>query len=375
MSEMMLTPYTLHPLVDPQHRWRALAVVGDKCDAATLTHWIGTLGLRETLGSLALLLPPLAPAAVSEPLLAALPPGQTLLPLPRGATDADDVARLVERGVIVLHALGDENPPAAGHGVWGRAEPITPAGTAIPRILLGIDHPEQVKQAAAAGWQWLGGHYALHPADPSPVPQGASRGIVMRLLGQVAADEDHDAIERTLKQDTQISYQLLRLVNSAAFALPRQISSFNQAITLLGRRQLQRWLQLLLYAQRNEGAASPLLPRAAWRAGLMESLTRRAGGDREAQDAAFMTGMFSLLEVLIGQPMSEIIAPLNLTPAVADALVTHGGALGARLALVAAADRTAPEADALDNAAVTAEDWLAAQVEAARWAIAVSQEA
>ena len=99
---------------------------------------------------------------------------------------------------------------------------------------------------------------------------------------------------------------MLKLVNSAAFALSTPITSFGQAIGLLGRRQLQRWLQLLLYArQRADGLPNPLLPLAALRAAQMESLCKQRGGDRDEQDLAFMIGVFSLLDVLLGMPMDR----------------------------------------------------------------------
>ena len=383
MSEPALIPLTLHPLVDAQHRWRAFAIdctnPADPGCAPTCALWLDALHLDETLGTMPLLLPALAPADCTEGLLGSLPPGRAMLPLAAGAdADGAQIDALVGRGVTVLHMAGGTPPQTAGHGRWALLAPGAPipaAGAAAPRVLLGVDHPEVFKAATTAGWQWLGGRYALQPPDMPRPGQGGGRSIVMRLLGQLATDAETTAIEQTLKSDPQLSYQLLRLVNSAAFALPREITSFSQAINLLGRRQLQRWLQLLLYAQRGDGGVSPLLPRAAWRASLMESLVRRAGGDRDAEDAAFMTGMFSLLELLLGQPMSGVIEPLHLSGPVEDALLRRDGKLGAQLALIDSADALQDVAPRLAAAAISTTDWLAAQVDAARWSIPVSQEA
>ncbi|MFC3374315.1 hypothetical protein ACFOLJ_00030 [Rugamonas sp. CCM 8940] len=51
------------------------------------------------------------------------------------------------------------------------------------------------------------------------------------------------------------------------------------------------------------------------------------GGDRDAQDLAFVTGVFSLLDVLLGMPMTEIVAALSLDLDVMAALLERSGPL------------------------------------------------
>ena len=139
----------------------------------------------------------------------------------------------------------------------------------------------------------------------------------------------------------------------------------------LYRRQLQRWLQLLLYArQQDDGKIHALLPLAAVRAAQMEALCQLRGGDRDAQDLAFMTGVFSLLDVLLGMPMEEIIATLNLAPEVSAALLERNGELGALLALV---ESSAPSPDGLRRAGIDGETYWRSLLQAYQWAIQVSR--
>jgi EAL and modified HD-GYP domain-containing signal transduction protein len=125
------------------------------------------------------------------------------------------------------------------------------------------------------------------------------------MLALLARDADSRELEILLKQDPALSYHLLKLVNSAAFAAvpDHQLRPGDQP---LGRRQLQRWLQLLLYARQHpDGPPNLLLPLAALRAAQLEALCKRDGGDRDEQDLAFMTGVFSLLDRLFRMPMAE----------------------------------------------------------------------
>jgi EAL and modified HD-GYP domain-containing signal transduction protein len=201
--------------------------------------------------------------------------------------------------------------------------------------------------------------------------------LLLKLLAQITRDADTRDIEATLKHDPQLSVQLLRLVNSVAFAPGTRINSFAHAITLLGRRQLQRWLQLLLYASQASGdQGNSLLAGAAFRATLMEGLCKATGSDRTAQDEAFMVGMFSLLEVLFSQPLAVIIEPLQLSRKVSSALLQRTGALGDLLALVEAAEQgPGAVAPLLTRTGIKTEAWCKAQIEALRWTLQVSKEA
>src|SRR5437763_5634428 len=151
---------------------------------------------------------------------------------------------------------------------------------------------------------------------------GSSRKRLLTMLALLARDADSRELEAQLKQDPALSYHLLKLVNSAAFSCGTQITSFGQAISRIGRRQLQRWLQLLLYAQHHpDGPPNLLLPLAAQRGALLEALCKRDGGDRDDQDQAFMAGVFSLLDRLFHMPMGEVVRDLNLPGHVEAALL------------------------------------------------------
>jgi EAL and modified HD-GYP domain-containing signal transduction protein len=217
-------------------------------------------------------------------------------------------------------------------------------------------------------------HQTSPQAPVAAVHSGPAAAVLLKLLSQLTSDADTREIESTLKQDPQLSLQLLRLVNSAAFAPTSRIASFSQAINLLGRRQLQRWLQLLMFARgQSPEQNTPLLPRAALRAATMEALCKATGGSRETIDEAYMVGMFSLLEPLFGKPLAAILGTLQLAPEIAEALLQHTGTLGRMLMLVEAGDRTAEAvAEALPATGISTETWCMAQVAALRWAQQIS---
>lgn len=240
-----------------------------------------------------------------------------------------------------------------------------------PHLAHGVNTAVRQAQCARVGYEWFSGDYPLHPAPNAAPHDGSSRKRLMTLLGLLARDAETREIEALLKQDPALSYHLLKLANSAAFAHSTPITSFGQAISLLGRRQLQRWLQLLLYArQQADGLPNPLLPIAAQRAAQMEALVKLQGGERDEQDLAFMTGVFSLLDLLFGMTMEEIVGALNLPAIASDALLARSGRFGELLRMV---ESRQVSAAMLDGAEITPAQWWGTQLHAYHWAIQVSR--
>ena len=120
------------------------------------------------------------------------------------------------------------------------------------------------------------------------------------------------------------------------------MTSLRHALVLLGRRQLRIWLQLLLYtADRGEKAlASPLLQLAAVRGKLMELLAaREPGPESTLKELAFITGVLSLMDVLLEIPHAEILRELNLPVPVENALLQREGEIGELLTLAESLER------------------------------------
>ena len=197
---------------------------------------------------------------------------------------------------------------------------------------------------------------------------------LLKLLTLIEGDASTGDLEAIFREETKLSYSLLRLVNSAAMSPRSPITSFGQAINLLGRRQLQRWLQLLVYSDPNNGQhPTPLLQKAAARGCLIELLVPCLGLDPALEnpgDMAFMIGTFSLLDTLLNMSMGDILHQLPLPEIAQAALGSHAGKFGALLAAIEAADKRDLNAAAsqLTHLGIAAETYLDAQLSAISWA-------
>ena len=258
------------------------------------------------------------------------------------------------------------------------------ARTLPPFTLLGLSSKTilvATEVVSHADRQWIlgnacslsSGEYLLSRAT-STTKASTTRVKLLELLSLITQDADTGALEEIFRQEAKLSYSLLRLVNSAALAPRSPITSFSQAINLLGRRQLQRWLQLLVFADPNNGHhPNPLLQKAAARGRMLELLAPMLNPPPAMEsvgDAAFMVGTFSLLDVLLNMSMSEILHQLPLAQPVHDALAARSGTLGILLHALELAESgdLKNAAEQIDMLGIAPTSHLDAQLEALSWA-------
>lgn len=224
---------------------------------------------------------------------------------------------------------------------------------------------------------WVAGAWYLQsPSSPNSA-QAASRTLTLQLLQLVNNDADTRELEEVFRRDATLSYQLLKLVNSAALRRSRDITSFAQAILLLGRVQLKRWINLLMFAARDgDERGNLLLAHVGLRARGMELLAQASGLDRAMQEQAFMTGMFSLLGVLFGTPLADLLKPLQLGEDMSAALLHNDGELGTVLRDWQAVEQAqVPQVrNALAERGIACAEFNVLQLQASQWMLSLTRE-
>ena len=255
-----------------------------------------------------------------------------------------DSANLVQRAP--LSAFNHVRLEAAYARQDFPATDLAYAGDAgLRKIATGVGTFEMFDWLISKGFEWCDSHFLTARTPLFGKEPDLTRLKLLKLLNLVIQDGDTHKIEEIFREEPKLSYNLLRLVNSVAVGARTKISNFSQAIAILGRRQLQRWLQLLIYANRlaDGSAPNPLMQLAAARGRQLELLCKAIEPSpctTEHCDNAFMTGLFSLLDVLINLPMEEILKELPLQDEVLEALKSpqRDGMLGHLLSTVISAE-------------------------------------
>lgn len=248
---------------------------------------------------------------------------------------------------------------------------------AFRKIATHVDSYEMFHWLTQKSVDWSDSHFLASPNPELGKEPDLARLKLLKLLHLVKQDGDTREIEAIFREEAKLSYNLLRLVNSVAVGARTKISNFAQAIAILGRRQLQRWLQLLIYANNlaDGNAPNPLMQLAAARGRQMELLSAAIDpipDVPELTDNAFMTGLFSLLSVLINLPMSEILKEIPLQDEVVDALnnPADDGVLGRLLTAITSGEsgNFAASARILADHGITPAVHAKSQVTAFYWA-------
>jgi EAL and modified HD-GYP domain-containing signal transduction protein len=229
-----------------------------------------------------------------------------------------------------------------------------------------VDTREQADRCIGLGYELFQGYYFARPSVITGKRLTDADAALVQLLQVVLNNDDAAGADAVLRDHPQLATSLSRLA--------REVTAGDSVSGPTVRRP-RRWLPLLAYmlsSAPGAGFPSPLLILAATRGKLMELLARALRpSDRGFQERAFLTGALSLVNALLGLPMSEILSSIPLTPDVRSALQERGGEAGALLTLAEALEesdlqgieRALDHVHGLDHGQV-----IGLQVEAMRWA-------
>ena len=204
----------------------------------------------------------------------------------------------------------------------------------VIRLAEKVESVAQFKHCSDLGYHLFQGYHFSRPEMVSGRRLASSHMAVLRLMTMLQEDADIRKIEDVFKQNPALAVNLLRLANSAALGHRQPLRSVANAIVVLGRRQLQRWLLLLMLATPDQGqtARPALLHLAATRGKLMELLMLQ--DHPTLADGAFVAGIVSVMDALLGQPLQQVVDALGLADDMRVALLERGGPIGRMLTVV-----------------------------------------
>ncbi len=199
-----------------------------------------------------------------------------------------------------------------------------------------IETENEFRQAAELGFNFFQGFFFERPTVVKTTAVKILSGSMLEIMGLLQEEDvDFKSIEKVIARDAALSFKLLKIINSASVALSRKIESIAQALVLLGQKELKRWLTLLMLTNINDRCPAELLSTAFIRGLFGEKMAVAAGREEEAS-SVFFTGLLSLLDAILRQPMNQVVKDLPLSVSIKDALLKRSGPFGIYLLMMKA---------------------------------------
>ncbi|HWK30076.1 MAG TPA: HDOD domain-containing protein [Solirubrobacter sp.] len=225
-----------------------------------------------------------------------------------------------------------------------------PAERGLELVATGVADADELKRCQVLGFALFLGEFFARPSG-----RGGAGASLRALAELTASDASFEELERIIGADVGLSIALLRHVNSAFFALPREIETVREALTLLGPRAVRRWATVVALSGVAE-APDQLVALALLRGRMAELLG--AGASEDEQERLFTVGLFSVADALLDASMEQVLETLPFSDEIAAALLRREGPLGEVLATVLRYEQGHIPADA--DSTELAEAYLAA---------------
>lgn len=196
-------------------------------------------------------------------------------------------------------------------------------------IAMGVNTQEVYNYAKELGVDYVEGNYISTTTMTKASKMDFMQGNLYQLIIEITKDEpDIEELEMIVSRDASLTYALLKMANSAYFAVHHETTSVRQAMVRVGISQLKQWIYLLSFEDNEDGSSEELLKTSFMRANFASSLVKRLKNFVINSTDAYLLGMFSTLEYMIDAPMEEILAEIPIVDEVKQALISHGGKAG-----------------------------------------------
>lgn len=198
-------------------------------------------------------------------------------------------------------------------------------------IATGVNTKEDYELAMEIGADYAEGSYVAEAMAKKVKRMEFLEGNFFQLVVEISKDEpDIEQIEKVISHDAALSYALLKIVNSAYFALRRRVSSILQALVTMGISQLKQWVYLLSFNSEfeNDESREAMMKLSFLRANYAMVLSDHIKDLPIIRSEVYMMGMFSTLQYMIDAPLEEILEEVPVAQEIKDALLKQEGVCG-----------------------------------------------
>jgi len=184
-----------------------------------------------------------------------------------------------------------------------------------------VETRAEFAEACESGYVYFQGYFFCQPQIVPSRHVPAYKIHYLRILQAVTKPElDRHEIVALIDREVSLCYKLLRFMNSALFGFRRDIRSTRHAVELLGDRALKKWVSIAAVLGMAGDQPNELLLTSLTRGRCCELLAKTVDVQNDEENL-FLLGIFSLMDAMLGRPISEILAEISLPEMVRAALL------------------------------------------------------
>jgi c-di-GMP-related signal transduction protein len=185
-----------------------------------------------------------------------------------------------------------------------------------------VETREEFLQAKKAGFLYFQGYFFRRPETLKAHEIAGNRLNYVRMLQVVSKPElEPREIENAIKSEASLCYRLLRYMNSAAFGFANEIHSVRHALSILGEREVRRWVRLVVTLAAGQNRSSELVSSALVRARFCELLSPKV---QHGDSDLFLLGLLSLMDSILEISMNDVLESVPIDQETKDVLLGRG---------------------------------------------------
>lgn len=213
------------------------------------------------------------------------------------------------------------------------------AGKNIRMLAEKVETQEEFAAALEMGYSLFQGYFFCRPEIMHHRGLPSFKLAYLELLQAATAPEFNiQQLASSIKHEASLTFRLLRYLNSAAFGLRSEIHSVAHALSLLGERELRKWIAVVSVGVLADGKPDELMTVPLIRGRFCEMLAPLAGMPAHGNDL-FLMGLLSVMDAILDQSLDSILAELPVRAEIKDALQARTGLYWQLLELATAHER------------------------------------
>ncbi|MDR1961233.1 MAG: HDOD domain-containing protein [Gracilibacteraceae bacterium] len=192
-----------------------------------------------------------------------------------------------------------------------------------------VETEEEFRQAIADGYTLFQGYYFAKPTVFSKATLDVSSNTFLRVMRELRRPEpDFRELASIIRNDISLSFRFLNQINSAAYYAGYRTNSLEEALVRLGLKEINRWVTLLFIRETVNKEMEELARMALVRGVFAEKLAQKIGPRQVSPEEAFNVGMFSMIDAVLDENLTQILEELSMSSAVKEALLGADNLLG-----------------------------------------------